>query len=195
MHGIVCVQPAHFSLGNRRDIFIDTVIIIKSEASTFPVVIIFSAVVYLKCLLHHILSLIACTFRENRDFVFIIVAQYMMRANSRMRFGLQIVFVCLYITPSHYHHCANLSEDIELRRCLSDVFCRVCKIKHIFSFIHHKIYETVRFKFTRFPCNDWENIYTLCLIIIIKSEVWTIIHCLGLGHETMVCDICLAIFL
>ena len=27
-------------------------------------------------------------------------------------------------------------------------------------------------------------IYILCLIIIIKWEVWTIAHCLGLGHET-----------
>ena len=26
----------------------------------------------------------------------------------------------------------------------------------------------------------------ICLIIIIKSEVSTITHCLGLGHETMV---------
>ena len=37
--------------------------------------------------------------------------------------------------------------------------------------------------------------YILCLIIIIKSEVWTIIYCLGLGHETMVCSLCLSIFL
>ena len=40
-----------------------------------------------------------------------------------------------------------------------------------------------------------EIIYILCLIIIIKSEVWTITHCLGLGHETMVCAVCLSIFL
>ena len=42
-----------------------------------------------------------------------------------------------------------------------------------------------------------ERIYMLCLIIIIKSEtcVWTITHCLGLGHETMVCAVCLSIFL
>ena len=39
------------------------------------------------------------------------------------------------------------------------------------------------------------RIYIHCLIIIIKSEVWTIIHCLGLGHETMVCAVCLSIFL
>ena len=41
----------------------------------------------------------------------------------------------------------------------------------------------------------WLREYTLGLIIIIKSEVWTIIHCLGLGHETMVCAVCLSIFL
>ena len=40
-----------------------------------------------------------------------------------------------------------------------------------------------------------ERIYILCLIIIIKSEVWTVTHCLGLGHETMVCAVCLSIFL
>ena len=39
----------------------------------------------------------------------------------------------------------------------------------------------------------WE--YTLCVIIIIKWEGWTIIHWLGLGHETMVCTVCLSIFL
>ena len=40
-----------------------------------------------------------------------------------------------------------------------------------------------------------ERIYILCLIIIIKSEVWAITHCLGLGHETMVSAVCLSIFL
>ena len=41
----------------------------------------------------------------------------------------------------------------------------------------------------------WLREYTLCLVIIIKLEVWTIIHCIGLGHETMVCAVCLSIFL
>ena len=40
-----------------------------------------------------------------------------------------------------------------------------------------------------------ERIYILCLSIIIKSEVWTITHCLGLGHETMVSAVCLFILL
>ena len=39
-----------------------------------------------------------------------------------------------------------------------------------------------------------EIIYILCLIIIIKSEVWTITHCLGLGHETMVSAVCVSMF-
>ena len=128
IYGAVCVQLAHFSIGDWKDLSIaHVIIIIKSEVSTFPIVIIFSLVVCLKCLLHHILLLIADTFRENREFVFIIIVQYMMSANDRICFVLKIVFLCLYITPSHYHHCANLSEDIELIKCLSDIFCWVCE--------------------------------------------------------------------
>ena len=40
---------------------------------------------------------------------------------------------------------------------------------------------------------SWECV--LCLIIIIKPEVWIINHFLGLGHETMVCAVCLTMFL
>ena len=40
-----------------------------------------------------------------------------------------------------------------------------------------------------------EKIYKLCLITITKSEVWTSIHCLGLGHETTVCTACLYILM
>ena len=57
----------------------------------------------------------------------IIVVQLVMSLNNQMRFGLQIVFVCLHITASRYHQCANLSEDIELMKCLSDIFYRVCE--------------------------------------------------------------------
>ena len=123
----------------------------------FPLLSYFSVVVCLRCLLHHILLLIAYTFRENRDFVFIINVQFMMRANIQIRFDLKIVFAYLYITPSHYHHCASLFEDIELIKCLSDIVCRVC----ILSVIHYKTRGTVCFQLTHFPCDDWENIYTL----------------------------------
>ena len=152
-------------------------------------------VVCLRCLSHHILLLIAYTFRENREFVFTIIVQFMMSVNNRIRFVLKIVCVCLSITPSHYHHCANLSEDIELIKCLSDIFCEcVSKIRHILSVIHYTIQGAVCFQFAHFPC-DWENIYIFYLIVIIKSKVWTITHCLGLGHETMVCAVCDSVFL
>ena len=61
---------------------------------------IFSVVVCLRCLLHHILSFIVYTFRENREFVFISIVQFMMSANSRIRFGLQILFVFVHYTIS-----------------------------------------------------------------------------------------------
>ena len=113
--------PSHYT---SLDISIaHVIIIIKSELSTFPSLSYFSVVVCLRCLLHHILSLIAYTFRENRESVFIIIVQFMMSANIRIRFGLQIVLVCLYSTPSHYHH----PEGIELIKCLSDIFCRLCE--------------------------------------------------------------------
>ena len=64
---------------------------------------------------------------KKREFVFIIIVQFMMSANIRIRFDLQIVLVGLYSSPSHYHHCANLSEGIELIKCLPDIFCRVCE--------------------------------------------------------------------
>ena len=154
-----------FVLGDWKDISLAHVIlIIKSEVSIWNIGIIFSVVVYLRCLLHHILSLIVYTFRENRDFVSIIIAQFMMSANSRIRVGLQIVSVYLYITPYHYH-CANLSEDIELLKCLSDIYfveC-VCTIEHIRSVVHYTIYGAGCFQFTHFSWDDWDNIYFVSL--------------------------------
>ena len=34
--------------------------------------------------------------------------------NDQIHYGLQVVFVCLHITPSHYHHYADSSEGIGL---------------------------------------------------------------------------------
>ena len=152
-------------------------------------------VVCLRCLLHHILSLIAYTFRENRDFVSIIIVQFMMSANSWIRFGLLIVFVCLYITPSHYHHCATLiwrhwTYKMPIRYILWSVWVR---LSIIFSYPLYNIRGCV-FSVYPFPL-WWLSDYILCLIIIIEPEVWTSIHCLGLGHETMVCAVCLSLFL
>ena len=140
----------------------------------FPLFSYFSVAVCLRCLLHHILSLIVYTYRENRE----------------------LVFVCLYITPSHYHHRAefiwrhwNYKKPV---RCnLSSVWVRLS----VFSQLSIIKYVGMCVSSLPFPLWCLEIIYILCLIIIIKSEVWTITHCLRLGHETMVCAACLPIFL
>ena len=101
-------------------------------------------------------------------FIFIIIVQFMMTANIRIRFGLQIVLVFLCSTPSHYHPCANLSEGIEVIKCLSDIFCRVCKIKHILCVIQYTICGLYVFSLPIYLVMI-ERIYMLCLIIIIES--------------------------
>ena len=162
----------------------------------FPLFLYFSVVVCLRFLLHHILSLIVYKFRETREFVFMSITQFMMSANSLIRFGLQFVFVCLYVTPSHYLHCANFiwrrwTYKMPVRYNWSSVWIRLS----IFSQL--SIIQYVGLCVFSLPISVVmiERIYILCLIIIIKSEVWTITHCLGLGHETMVCAVCLSIFL
>ena len=99
------------------------------------------------------------------EFVFISIVQFMMSANSRIRFGLQIVFVYLYITPSHYYHCANFiwrhwTYKMPVRYNLSSVWVRLS----IFSVIHYTICRAVCFQFTHFFCDDWEkNTYFVLL--------------------------------
>ena len=71
-------------------------------------------------------------------------------------------FVCTVYPSSHYHHCANLSEDFKLIKSLSDIFVEcVSKIKHILSIIHYAICGAVCFQINHFSCDDWESIYTL----------------------------------
>ena len=49
--------------------------------------------------------------------------------------------------------------------------------------------------FSQLSIMKYVRIYILYHIIIIESEVWNITHCLGLGYETMVCAVCISIFL
>ena len=157
----------------------------------FPMLSYFSLVVCLRCLLHQILSLIACTFRENWEFVFIVIVQFMMSANSRVRFGLQIVFVCLCITPSHYHHCANYSEDFELIKCLSDIFCECVRLS-VFSQLSNIQYVGLCVFSSPTFMVMIEKIY---MLFSYHHQIASITHCLGIGHETIVCAVCLTIFL
>ena len=75
-----------------------------------------------------------------------------------------------------------------VRYILSSVWVRLS----IFSSL--SIIQYVGLYCFNLPISLIERIYILCLIII-KSEVWTITHFLGLGHETMVSTVYLSIFL
>ena len=78
----------------------------------FPLLSYVSVVVCLTCLLHHILSLIAYTFWENLEFVFMIIVQFVMSANIWIRFALQIVLVVCTV-----HHHIIIIVQIIWRHC------------------------------------------------------------------------------
>ena len=61
----------------------------------------------------------------------------------------------------------------------------------IVTLLDHAVAFTMVHKMSR---HITEIIPHTWLIIIIKSEAWTVIHCLRLGHETMVCAVYLYIF-
>ena len=76
---------------------------------------------------------------------------------------IMVVFIYLHITWPHYHHHADLSEGIELLKCLSGSFCLECvsRIKSILSIIFHAIYVAVCIQLTQFFYDDCENMCTL----------------------------------
>ena len=126
----------------------------KSEVSTFPIDIIF----FRGCVPAMFVtsySVTDCIYVPGKPkFVLIVIVQFMMSANIRICFGLQIVLVGLYSTPSHYHHCANLSEGIELIKCLSDIFCRVCEYDSAYS-LHYPLYNMWGCMFSVYPFLLW----------------------------------------
>ena len=71
----------------------------------------------------------------------------MICAKPRVHYGLKVVFICLPITQSHYHHDADLSEGIEyMNSCwVYSVYC-VSKINSILSFIFYAVCRAVCFQ-------------------------------------------------
>ena len=103
-------------------------------------------VVCLRCLLHHVQLIIAYTFRENREFVL------EDRIRLFVHFTISLSSSCKLIWRHWtFKMPARYSVFVE---CVS-------KIGHILSVIHYKIRGAVCFQLTHFPCDDWDNIYTL----------------------------------
>ena len=99
---------------------------------------------------------------------------------------------CLFAHYTYrYHHHADLSEGTEPTKCLSSTFCQRLNQFSLVSFVQHMCLRVYNLPISLVII---VTIYVIHLIIIITSEVWTTSHCLGLGHETMVCAVCLAMF-
>ena len=135
-------------------------------------------------------------FRENREFVFIIIyAAYddckysdTIWLADRTRLFVQYTISLSSLRKPIWSH---WTYKMPVRYILSSVWVRLS----IFSTL--SIIKYVGLYVFSLPMSVVmiERIYILCLIIIIKLEVWTITHCIGLGHETMVSAVCLSIFL
>ena len=98
---------------------------------------------------------------------FFITVQSFDLANNRIHYGPMAVFVSLHITLYLYHHYAYVSESIELMKsCHVHSVVGMSKIKSNLS--TNSLVMIVRIR-------------VLYLIVIIKSEVWTIGYCCGNG--------------
>ena len=142
--------------------------IIKSEVSTFPIFFIFPC---------------GCASEM----------QFMTCANIRMHYGPDVVYVYytlhypLIIAMSTYHW----THKMLVRHILSSVCLRLSQFTQL-SFMQFMGLCVFRSPISFVMI---ARIFVLYLIINIRSEVWTIRHCLGLGDETVVCVVCLAMFL
>ena len=153
-------------------------------------------VVSLRCLLHHILLLIAYTFRGNRNFVFIIFAQFMMSANSWDTFWLaDHIRLFVHYTISSSSLCKLIWRHWTYKMPIRYILSSVWKRLSIFSQLSIIQYMGLCVFILPISLVMINIVHILCLIIIIKLKVWTNIHCLGLGHEIMVCAVCLSILI
>ena len=92
-----------------------------------------------------------------------------------------LAFVCTLHYP-HYHHFADVFGGVELLKCLSGTIRRMCYIWGSAYSAYPSLILIVR-------------IHVLYLIIIIKSDVWPICHCLGLGQNNGMCRMSFFIFM
>ena len=125
--------------------------------------------------------------KVNREFVFIIIVQFMLRANIRIRVWLADrtrLFVQYIISLSSLCKLIwrHLTDKMPVRYILSSVWVKLSTFSPLSIIQYVGLYV-------------FSSPISLVIIVIIKSEVWTITHYLGLGHETMVSAVCLSIFL
>ena len=183
-------------LGDWKDISVaHVIIIIKSEVSTFPIVIIF----FRGCVPGMFVTSYSVTY-----------CIYVPRKP-----GICFHYYCAVYDECIYSDTFWLADRIRLYLQYTISLSSLCKliwmhwiykmlVRYILSSVWARlsifsplsIIQFVGLYVFSLPISPVmiEGIYILCLIIIIKSEVWTNTHCLGLGHETMVSAVCFSIF-
>ena len=152
----------------------------KSEVWIFPIVhIFFRGCVPGVFVLSYTVGFIYI--QESWVLCLLLLCSLMVCANNLVHYDPTVASVFKHI-KLHYHHYADLSEGIELLKCLPGTFCLECvsRIKSDVSAVFHAIYGAVRIQLPCFSYDDFEHTCTF-----IKSEVWPIYH--SLCHETMVC--------
>ena len=162
----------------------------------FPLLPYLSVVVCLRCLLHHILS-IYCIYVPGKPricfYYYCAVYDECKYSDTLWLVDHTRLFVQYTISLSSLSKLIwrHWTYEMPVRYILSSVWVRLSILSQL------SIVQYVGLCVFRLPISlvMIEIIYILCLIIIIKSEVWTITHCFGFGHQTMVCAVCLSIFL
>ena len=196
MYRVACVELAHSSLGDWKNIFIThLIIIIKSEVSTFPIVVIFfrGCVSEMVVLSYSVIYYIYIPGTPGPCFHYWCSVYGICKwSDTLWPVGRVRLFADYTISLSSL--CRLIWKHWTTKMLVRYMMPSVSKIKTILSII---------FIFTIWGCVSsaypillwWSRECVLYLIIIIKPEVWIINHCLGLGHETMVCAVCLTMFL
>ena len=159
------------------------IIIIKSEVSTFPIVIIF----FRGCVLEMFVTLYTVTYCKYVPGKPGICYHYYcavydeckysdtFRLADRTRLFVQYTISLSSLCKFIWRH---WSYKMPVRYMLSSVWVRLS----IFSPLSIIQYVGLYVFSSSISIVMIERIYIFCLIIIIKLEVWTITHCLGLGH-------------
>ena len=126
-------------------------------------------------------------------FVLVLVEQYMYVGHLRHAMVIFVFFT--QCTTSFSALCRGICRywpSIMLVRCiLSSVYLRLSQLSFVKCI---GLYGAVYIFSWPIYLMMIVRICIFHLVIIIKSEVWPICHCLGSGPETMICVECLSLF-
>ena len=156
IYGVACVQLTHFSS------IAHVIIIIKSEVSTFPIVIIF----FRSCVPEMFVTSYSVTYCIHVPGKPGICFHYHCAVYDECKYwdtswlaDRNCLFVQNIISLSSL--CKLTWRHWTYKMSLRYISECVSKIKHILSVIYYTICGAVFFQSTHFSCDDWENIYTL----------------------------------